>query len=201
MMGQMMFVGSSGAKYGRSQVPTYKKDFAPRLGLAFHVAPKWVVRAGFGIAYAPSAFQAAGGSGGAGVEGFQSDTGWTTSLDNNHTAVQTLANAFFVGGPNPINFPLGAKGGASTDLGYSVQQSYFTAIKSTYSEHRFNGQFRTEWFNVLNKPQFGGPGTSFGSGNFGQITSMGGGDSVRVIQMAANNPNWEAGPGRPPARK
>jgi hypothetical protein len=52
-------------------------------------------------------------------------------------------------------------------------------------EGRFNGQIRTEWFNAPNKPQFGGPGTSFGSGNFGQITSMGGGDSVRVIQMAA----------------
>ena len=52
-------------------------------------------------------------------------------------------------------------------------------------EGRFNGQFRTEWFNALNKPQFGGPGTGFGSGNFGQITSTAGGDAVRVIQMAA----------------
>ena len=134
LMGQMVFVGTPGAKYGRSQVPTYKKDFAPRLGLAFNVAPKWVVRAGFGIAYAPSTFQAAGSTGGAGMEGFQANSGWSTSLDNNHTAVQTLANAYFIGGPNPINFPLGPSGGASTDLGYSVQASFFTAVKSTYSE-------------------------------------------------------------------
>jgi hypothetical protein len=36
---------------------------------------------------------------------------------------------------------------------------------------RVNVQFRAESFNAFNTPEFNGPNTSFGSSNFGQITS------------------------------
>jgi hypothetical protein len=45
-----------------------------------------------------------------------------------------------------------------------------------------NVMFRADFFNVFNHPQFANPGTTFGSGTFGQIT----GSSVnpRIIQLA-----------------
>ncbi|MGH9434636.1 MAG: TonB-dependent receptor domain-containing protein, partial [Terriglobia bacterium] len=43
---------------------------------------------------------------------------------------------------------------------------------------RFNLQFRSDWFSALNVPQFDGPGTSFGSSNFGFVTGAGGARSI-----------------------
>jgi hypothetical protein len=43
-------------------------------------------------------------------------------------------------------------------------------------------QFRTEFFNLFNHPQFGPPGSSFGTSSFGQITSQV--NNPRLIQFA-----------------
>jgi hypothetical protein len=44
--------------------------------------------------------------------------------------------------------------------------------------------FRAEFFNAFNTPQFGRPGTTVGTSSFGKITSTGGSDANRVIQLA-----------------
>jgi hypothetical protein len=157
LAGAMVFVGTQDAKYGRSQVPTQWHDFGPRIGLAYNLAPGWVIRTGFGIAYAPSAFQAAGSSGGAGMDGFLSQTGWTSSIDGGRTPFETLSTAF-TGGANAINFPLGATGGAATNLGYGISASLFNAVKPTYSEqwnfnvqHEFGNQITLEAGYIGNK--------------------------------------------------
>jgi len=43
-------------------------------------------------------------------------------------------------------------------------------------------EFRTEWFNAFNHPQFAAPNTAVGNANFGQVTSQA--NSPREIQMA-----------------
>jgi hypothetical protein len=48
-------------------------------------------------------------------------------------------------------------------------------------KERLSVQYRAEFFNVLNHPNWGDPGTSFGSATFGRITSTTG--DPRVIQM------------------
>lgn len=48
---------------------------------------------------------------------------------------------------------------------------------------RLGFQFRAEFFNLFNHPQFGPPGNSFGSSTFGQITSQA--NYPRLVQFAA----------------
>lgn len=58
---------------------------------------------------------------------------------------------------------------------FYVDAALFRSIRIT---ERFNLQFRTDWFSALNVPQFGGPGTTFGSSSFGLVTGAGGSRSV-----------------------
>jgi hypothetical protein len=67
----------------------------------------------------------------------------------------------------------------------------FAIFKRTQITERFGVEFRTEFFNLFNHPQFGVPGTGFngtytGAGNngFGEITSDNGDANPRLIQFA-----------------
>jgi hypothetical protein len=67
----------------------------------------------------------------------------------------------------------------------------FAIFKRTQVTERFGIEFRTEFFNLFNHPQFGVPGTGFngtytGAGNngFGEITSDNGDANPRLIQFA-----------------
>jgi hypothetical protein len=89
-----------------------KKNFMPRVGLAYSLTPLTVIRAGFGIYFEPN-----------GVPNFDViQTGFTQatqlvpSLDNGQHYVGTLANPF----PNGLLPPVGAGNGLSTNLGQSV---------------------------------------------------------------------------------
>jgi hypothetical protein len=46
-------------------------------------------------------------------------------------------------------------------------------------------EFRVDAFNILNIPQFGQPGGSLGSANFGQVTGMAGGSTMRSLRFGA----------------
>lgn len=55
-------------------------------------------------------------------------------------------------------------------------------FKRTAITERTNVEFRTEFFNLFNHPQFGPPATAFGASNFGQVTSQE--NNPRLIQFA-----------------
>jgi hypothetical protein len=167
LMGQMQFVGTQGAPYGRSQGPTQWKDFAPRIGFAYNAKEVWVVRSGFGIAYAPSALQAAGTSGAPGIEGFNTNTNMLPSADNQKTIHAYLSNPF----PDGFNLPKGAATGPLTDVGTGIGDSFFSSYRNPYSlEWNFNVQ-RQLWGGMTfeagylgNRGLFlvdGDPGTTF----------------------------------------
>ncbi len=129
LVGQMVFVGTPGAKYGRHQAPTQWKDFAPRVGFAWSADDKTVVRGGYGLVYQASALQAAGTSGGAGTDGFTS----STSLDFTNTSEQTINTTFDNPIPNGLNEPLGAAGGPSTFIGQSISDTFFNSVRNPYT--------------------------------------------------------------------
>jgi hypothetical protein len=62
----------------------------------------------------------------------------------------------------------------------------FAIFKKTAITERAGLEFRTEFFNLFNHPQFGFPGTNFVSGSangFGQVTSTNPNSNPRLIQF------------------
>jgi hypothetical protein len=146
LRGQMVFVGTPTAKYGRRQGPIQWKDFAPRLGFAWSANDKTVVRGGYGLVYAASALQAAGTSGGAGTDGFTN----TTSFDFTNTNQQTINTTFDNPVPNGLNEPLGAAGGPGTVLGQGISDTYFDSYRNPYAiEGNLTIQRALPWQSVL----------------------------------------------------
>ncbi len=121
----MQFVGTPGAAYGRHQTPTDMNNWAPRIGFAYHPFNNTVIRGAYGILYAPSMLQAAGTSGTSGTEGFTGGTALNSTLNSGQSFVASLSNPF----PNGLIRPLGPQqgpiSGTLTDIGGTVQDSYF----------------------------------------------------------------------------
>jgi hypothetical protein len=57
-------------------------------------------------------------------------------------------------------------------------------VKVTRFRERFEHQFKVEFFNALNHPQFAAPGNSIGSGSAGVISSLLFNSPMRQIQLA-----------------
>ncbi len=129
LVGQMVFVGTPESKYGRHQGPTQWKDFAPRVGFAWSPDTKTVVRGGYGIIFQPSEMQAAGTTGGAGTDGFTSQTGFNFTLNNQ----QTIATTFDNPAPGGFNLPQGVAGGPNTFLGLGIADTFFDTYRNPYS--------------------------------------------------------------------
>jgi outer membrane receptor protein involved in Fe transport len=124
LRGALAFVGVNGNP--REQWNPDRNNFAPRIGFAWNLAPKTVIRGGGGIFYA--AMTGVGGASGAfGVSGFEAATSVVASL-NGVTPLNYLDNPY----PTGINQPTGSKLGAATLLGQNIR---FTDrnIRQSYS--------------------------------------------------------------------
>jgi hypothetical protein len=108
VLGGLMFTGANNRNLWEGQ----KANFQPRLGLAYELNDKTVVRAGYGIYY-----DTIGVNRSPAIQtGFTATTPINASLDNGLTYVATTANPF----PNGLQSPLGAPGGLTTNLGQSL---------------------------------------------------------------------------------
>ena len=125
LVGAMNFTDSE----NRRQAPTDGNNFGPRLGIAYRLTDKTVIRTAYGIYYAPSALQAAGHTGTAGMDGFSSTTPFVTSIDGLKPTT-FIDNPF----PNGFNFPTGNSLGASTFLGQGISASLFLDDASPYTQ-------------------------------------------------------------------
>ncbi|MCL5744828.1 MAG: TonB-dependent receptor, partial [Acidobacteria bacterium] len=124
LRGAMHFVSPG----NRHQTPTDTNNFGPRFGFAYNFSSKAVLRGGYGIAYAPSALQAAGSAGTAGMAGFSSSSPFYSTFDTMRTVSAYLRNPF----PSGFNLPTGSTLGAATDLGMGISDAFFDAYKTAY---------------------------------------------------------------------
>ena len=123
MRGAMNFVTAD----KRHQAPADKNNFGPRFGFAYNFTSQMVLRGAYGIAYAPSVMQAAGATGTSGMEGFSSQTNFSSTFDTMKTVFATLSNPF----PAGFVLPTGSSLGARTNLGLGIQDAFFDRTDSS----------------------------------------------------------------------
>jgi len=136
--GTLSFVGMGGNP--RGQWNPDRDNFAPRVGFAYSLSPKTVVRAGFGIFYTPNF--AYGGSGGSldffGLSGFSSSTAFLGTVDG-ITPLNFLRNPY----PQGVTQPTGSSLGSATLLGQStafVDRNHTTPYSEQWNLN-FQGEF------------------------------------------------------------
>jgi hypothetical protein len=123
VLGGLTYPGVNGQQ--RTLWNSNRKNFMPRIGMAYSITPTTIFRAGIGIYFEPN-----------GVPnfdviqtGFSQTTQMVPTVDNGQHFIATLANPF----PNGLITPVGAAGGLSTNLGQSV--SFFNqSLRTPYME-------------------------------------------------------------------
>ncbi len=172
--GQIILAGASNSQYGRKQAATQFKDFAPRFGFALNPVNKVAVRGGYGLVFQPSALQAAGTSGAAGVEGFNSQTNFSPSFDNQHSApIADLSNPFPSGyqiapalDPTCRATPSCV---ANIDIGNGISQSFFSSVRTPYTQQwNLSVQYQLPQNFVVEAAYLGNKGTFLINGDPGQ---------------------------------
>jgi hypothetical protein len=91
---------------------TAKNNFMPRIGIAYQLARKTVLRAGYGMFYSPLGTIYTNTE----PAGFSLTTPIQASLDSGLTYPANMGNPF----PNGLSQPLGSAGGLKTNLGQDV---------------------------------------------------------------------------------
>lgn len=114
LAGGLTFVGVGGQS--RFNANPDRNNIAPRLGIAYKLTPKTVIRAGGGLFYATTT-GVGGAAGSFGVSGFQAATSIVTSLDG-VTPVVKWSDPYSGG---LFNRPTGSRLALATLLGQSVQ--------------------------------------------------------------------------------
>ena len=113
-IGGLLFAGV--ASLPRGLWKSDKNNFAPRIGLAYQLNAKTVIRSGYGIFYDVLGVDRSDVNQG----GFNQPTNLIPTLDNGQSYVGTLSNPF----PNGIEVARGASDGLATFLGRQV--TFFT---------------------------------------------------------------------------
>ncbi|MEN6536297.1 MAG: TonB-dependent receptor, partial [Bryobacteraceae bacterium] len=121
--GGFTYAGANGVDRGLWQ--TDRNNFMPRIGLAYSINPKTVVRSGFGFFYDQLGIRNRHVS----QVGYSQSTAYNASLDSGVTYVAPLADPF----PNGFVQPVGNSLGAMTSVGNSI--TFFKpSIKTPYSK-------------------------------------------------------------------
>ncbi len=124
--GGLQFAGVGGQPRGLWEAD--RNNFAPRLGIAWQMRPRTVLRTGYGIYFVPLGVDRTTVN----QSGFSLRNSLVASTDNGLTFSSSLSNPF----PGGLAQPLRAAGGLSTDVGRSI--SYFKARPKNGYQQRFS---------------------------------------------------------------
>ena len=116
LKGAVLFAGVAGQP--RHVFDPDRNNFQPRLGVAYRVSNRWVVRGGYGLYYLG---QNENGS----TQGFSRQTVAVVSTDGGLTPAVTLTNAFSNLPGGRLLDPIGSSEGAASFLGESIPGQYF----------------------------------------------------------------------------
>ena len=123
LQGGLLYAGTGGQP--RGQADTYWNKFAPRLGFAYSLNSKTVLRGGFGLFWSGTTDIGAGTNA---APGFSATTTFVSSLDN-MTPLNVLRNPF----PDRLLNPIGASQGLATFVGQGISFTD-TARRIPYTE-------------------------------------------------------------------
>jgi hypothetical protein len=152
----------------RRQFPTDNNNWGPRIGFAYNINNKTVARAAYGIYYAPSALQAAGHTGSAGMIGYRSTSSMVVSIDGRRP-IAFLDNPF----PNGFNLPPGTTLGAATNIGLGIGEGVVPDPASPYVQQwNFNIQRELPGNIVFEAAYIGSKGTRLLAGESGLTQSQ-----------------------------
>jgi len=135
LVGGLTFPGVGGASRFQRQ-PNYN-DYGPRFGFAYQMAPKTVVRGGFGLMYIPITVSLA-------RTGYTFDTPMVTSIDGGLTPQDRMSNPF----PQGLTPPTGASQGLLTGVGTAVAGQLRDAQRGYTGQWNFTVQHEP-WNNWL----------------------------------------------------
>jgi hypothetical protein len=124
--GGIMFAGQNG--YPTNCCSNSNTKFAPRFGVVYALDDKSVVRAGYGIFYAPIYYSTSAGF----APGYVSTTSYVASNNSNNTPANSLSNPY----PNGLLQPVGNSLGLSQGLGdalTTIDQGRRSPIVQQYS--------------------------------------------------------------------
>ena len=150
-LGGVTFVNTGGQP--RSPFSGESNNFMPRIGFAWQVRPKTIIRSGYGMFYETIGVNTSPAL----QTGFSQSTPIQATLDNGVTFRATTANPF----PTGLIPPAGAAGGLTTNLNQGIT-SYYQSRKHAYSQRwSFGVQQQIELF-LIEANYVGNRGTRLG---------------------------------------
>ena len=154
LRGGLLFAGVNGQPRGLWNPD--RNNLSPRIGIAWQVTPRTVVRTGFGIFFEPLGSDRADAS----QLGFNQRTNMNPSNDNGQTFRATLANPY----PDGFVAAQRSSAGLATNLGLGLS-SFFPARRNAYMQRwSFNVQRSLGRNMVLEIGYIGNRGTGLGVG-------------------------------------
>ncbi|HMV49947.1 MAG TPA: TonB-dependent receptor, partial [Blastocatellia bacterium] len=136
LKGGVVFVGVNGQP--RHQYFKDTNNLAPRLGLAYQINEKTVLRAGYAHIFGPSN-QAAQGT--VGPFGFRIEYPWQTTVDNGLTPFNLLRNPY----PNGFRALPGAADGLLTQVGANLESVLQDTVTPWSQQWNLNIQRQLPW--------------------------------------------------------
>jgi hypothetical protein len=124
-----------------------RNNIQPRIGAAFQISERWVLRGGYGLYYM-------GLSGGQPTTGFSATTPLVPSADAGLTPRVNLTNGF----PGPLIPPVGSSLGLATNLGQNVDFGYLNRVAPYSQQFTFSIQHVLPW-GMVAEATYSGNGT------------------------------------------